>query len=377
MSKKEEKLENPFNTFDILKGQFVQPPTDDSDELPEDDDNLDSEDDKGSEFSQESEDALQKVIEQQAKAKDKANTAKTDNDDEDSDEDDSDDNTNQSNGYIDAIKDLSQKGILEFDSDEIEDSEEGLEKAINETVSNKIKKHIAGFGEEAIDFLAFIENGGNPRDFITTYYGNQSWSEFDLESEAAQKTVIREQMRLAGESPEDIEDMITTYEDSGILEKRSKIAKDKLVKIEDKQKIELVAAQKERDAAEKAANQKYWNDFKSDLDKKEDIKGFKLTPKVRESLWKHMTMIDKATGKTGYQLAIENDRDAQLLFALQSMNKFDISKLEKQVETKVVSKVSGLIKNYQQSSKEKISSGRTHVDKDGEDPFALFGSIRS
>lgn len=377
MSKnKEEKIENPFNTFDILKGQFIQPPNDDTDDNT-DDTPLDNDEEQDEpEFSQESEDALNKVIEQQSKAKDKANTAKTDNDDE-SEEDDSEDNTNQSNGYIDAIKDLSQKGILEFDSDEIEDSEEGLEKAINETVNNKIKKHIAGFGDEALDFLAFIENGGNPRDFISTYYGNESWEDFSLESESAQKTAIRESLRLAGESPEEIEDLITTYEDTGILEKRAKVAKDKLIKKEAEQKVQLIELQKQRDAAEKEANRKYWNDFKSDLDKKEDLKGFKLTPKLKESLWKHMTMIDKSTGKTAYQLAIENDRDAQLLFALQSMNKFDISKLEKQVESKVVSKVSGILKNYQPSSKEKISSGRTHVDKDGEDPFALFGSIRA
>jgi hypothetical protein len=377
MSKnKEEKIENPFNTFDILKGQFIQPPNDDTDDNT-DDTPLDNDEEQDEpEFSQESEDALNKVIEQQSKAKDKANTAKTDNDDE-SEEDDSEDNTNQSNGYIDAIKDLSQKGILEFDSDEIEDSEEGLEKAINETVNNKIKKHITGFGDEALDFLAFIENGGNPRDFISTYYGNESWEDFSLESESAQKTAIRESLRLAGESPEEIEDLITTYEDTGILEKRAKVAKDKLIKKEAEQKVQLIELQKQRDAAEKEANRKYWNDFKSDLDKKEDLKGFKLTPKLKESLWKHMTMIDKSTGKTAYQLAIENDRDAQLLFALQSMNKFDISKLEKQVESKVVSKVSGILKNYQPSSKEKISSGRTHVDKDGEDPFALFGSIRA
>ena len=377
MSKnKEEKNENPFNTFDILKGQFVQPPVDESEDNIEDEETNEEEQDE-SEFSQESEDALKKVIEQQSKAKDKSNTAKTDDDTEESDEDESENDTNQTNGYIDAIKDLSQKGILEFDSDEIEDSEEGLEKAINETVNNKIKKHIATFGEEALDFLAFIENGGNPRDFVTTYYGNQSWEDFDLESESAQKTAIRESLRLAGESPEEIEDLITTYEDTGILEKRAKVAKDKLIKKEAEQKVQLIEAQKQRDAAEKEANRRYWNEFKSDLDKKEDIKGFKLTPKLKESLWKHMTMIDKTTGKTAYQSAIENDRDAQLLFALQTMNKFDISKLEKQVESKVVSKVSGILKNYQPSSKEKISSGRTHVDKDGEDPFALFSSIRS
>lgn len=368
------KNENPFDAFDILKGNFVQPPNDDEsgdDEQEQFDEDTDEEE---SEFSQESEDALKKVIEQQSKSK---NTNSTEDTDESGEEESNDDTTEeQTNGYIDAIKDLHEKGILDFESDDIEDSEEGLEKAIQETINNKIKKHVAGLGDEALDFLAFVENGGNPKDFVTTYYGNQSWSEFNIESEASQKVAIRESLKLAGETPEDIEDLIAEFEDNGTLEKRAKSALLKLSKKEEEQKAQLVEVQKQRAESEKAANKKYWEDFKSNLDKKEEIKGFKLTPKLRENLWKHMTLVDRSTGKTAYQLAIENDTDAQLLFALQSMTKFDISKLEKQVESKVTSKVSGLIKNYKPTSKERISSGRTHVDKDGEDPFALFGKIK-
>lgn len=375
MSKnKEEQIENPFDTFDILKGNFV-PPTKDDDIIDGDptiiEDNVEEVSDEESESLKKGDKALEEVIKKQSKA----NSIKDDTEEEVEEPTDEVEDTT-TNGYLDAIRGLSEKGILEFNIDEAEDSEEGLEKAIQETVNNKIKSHIATFGEEALDFLAFIEAGGDPKQFINTYYNEQSWESYNIENESSQKVAVRESLRLAGETPEDIEDMITEFEENGTLEKRAKSALSKLQKFEGEQKAQLVEAQKQRDAETKAANQKYWNDFKSDLDKKDEVKGFKLTPKLKEDMWKHMTQIDKATGKTNYQKAIENDIDAQLLFVLQSMNNFNIDKLEKQVANKAASKVAGLIKNYQSSTKDKMSSGRTHVDKDGEDPFALFSKIK-
>lgn len=381
MSKnKEEQIENPFDAFDILKGNFV-PPSDKDDDVISGDDKLitdeveDEIEDPEKESLKKGDEALKKVIEQQSKAN-KSNTQETIEEDSEEDSEEIVDNNNQSNGFIDAIRELREKGILEFDSDDIEDSEEGLEKSIQETVNNKIKNHIASFGEEALDFLAFIEAGGDPKQFIGTYYGNDSWEDYKIDSESSQKVAVRESLRLAGETPEDIEDMITEFEENGTLEKRAKSAIVKLQKVEKEQKAQLVEAQKQRDAEEKAANQKYWNDFKSDLDKREDIKGFKVTPKVKDDLWKFMTVIDKSSGKTAYQKAVEENQDSSLLFAYLAMKNFDISKLEKQVTNKAASKVAGLIKNYQPSSKEKLSTGRTHVDNDGEDPFAAFKTIK-
>ena len=85
-----------------------------------------------------------------------------------------------------------------------------------------------------------------------------------------------------------------------------------------------------------------------------------------------MTVVDRKTGKTEYQKAIEANGDSAYLFAYLSMKNFDIAKLEKQVTTKVSSKLNGIMKNYQSSTKEKISSGRTEYNEEGENPFAGF-----
>ena len=89
-----------------------------------------------------------------------------------------------------------------------------------------------------------------------------------------------------------------------------------------------------------------------------------------------MTVVDKKTGKTAYQKAVESETDAAYLFAYLSMNNFDISKLEKQVASKAASKLNGLMKNYQPSSKERISSGRTEVNESGDNPFAGFKKLQ-
>lgn len=379
MSKNKEKVSiNPFDAFDILKGEMVNPDSskDEQDDIetgtPDLIDEDANEEDQNEDSLKAGDELLKKVIDKQSKAN---SNVEEDEDDSVETDESHDEDTQTTNGYLDAIKDLSEKGILDINPEEIEDSEDGFHKAVEQTVNNKIKKHISGLGEEALDFLAFVENGGNPRDFVTTYYNEQSWDTYNLESESSQKVAIRESLRLAGETPEDIEDLVSEFEENGTLEKRAKSALVKLQKFEKEQKLQLVESQKQRAEAEKQANIKYWNDFKSDLDKREDIKGFKVTPKVKENLWSFMTVTDK-TGKTAYQKAVEENQDSSLLFAYLAMNNFDISKLEKQVASKAASKVAGLLKNYEKSSKDRISSGRTYVDKDGEDPFAGFQTIK-
>ncbi len=64
------------------------------------------------------------------------------------------------------------------------------------------------------------------------------------------------------------------------------------------------------------------------------------------------------------------------MFALQSMLGFDIKKLEKQVESKVSNKFSKMLKNYNKSSKEKISSGGTQDFGGGNNPFSGFKSVK-
>ena len=390
MSKKDtnlENLENPFSNFSILKGEFTK---DDTAATKEVDDDIET----GDEIIIDDSDALakaDKALEEIAKKQEKAakKSTKQEKVDEEEPSDDEDiisgkstkseetEEIDEVSGIKEFAKNLYDKGIIDFndEDEEFEASEEGIEKLINKTVQNRIDKWAEELPEDYAKMLEFVQAGGTPKQFLEVYYGDHSWSDFKIDTEEAQKVAIRESLKLSGESEEDIKDMIDEWEVNGTLEKRAKPAIAKLQKFEAAQKEELVLKQKQ--AAEQRANEQkqYWDSFKKDLFSKEEVSGFKLTPKVKEKLWDFMTVVDKRTGKTSYQTAVEQNKDSSLLFALQAMQGFDIAKLEKQVESKVSSKYSAMFKNYANSTKNKISGGSTEEFRE-ENPFSAFKNAK-
>jgi len=383
-------IDNPFGAFKILKGEFA-PPSDEDDIQDGEEGILKEEPNDLTETSETEEDrlkkadkALEKIAERTAK-KAKGETIqssqfKESNFEDDSDySDDSDNSDNEeTSAFKEFTKNLYQKGVLDFDdSDEdFEESEEGIEKLVNKTVGNRITKWVNDLPPDYSKFLEFVQSGGKPKDFLNVYYGNHSWESFDIEDENKQALAVEESLRLSGEDEDEIRDMVDEWRDNGTLEKRAKSALVKLQKNEAIQKQEIVEIQKQQAVKQKEAQKQYWDGFKNDLFSRENIKGFKLTPKLKEKLWDHMTAIDRSTGKTAYQNSIDNNNEASLLFALQSMLDFDISKLEKQVETKVSNKFGKMLKNYSKTSKEKISGGSTYGNEDGSNPFAAFRKIQ-
>jgi len=385
-------IDNPFGAFKILKGEFA-PPSDEDDIQDGEEGILKEEPNDLTETSETEEDrlkkadkALEKIAERTAK-KAKGETIQSSQFKESNFEDDSDDSDDSDNeageneetsAFKEFTKNLYQKGVLDFDdSDEdFEESEEGIEKLVNKTVGNRITKWVNDLPPDYSKFLEFVQSGGKPKDFLNVYYGNHSWESFDIEDENKQALAVEESLRLSGEDEDEIRDMVDEWRDNGTLEKRAKSALVKLQKNEAIQKQEIVEIQKQQAVKQKEAQKQYWDGFKNDLFSRENIKGFKLTPKLKEKLWDHMTAIDRSTGKTAYQNSIDNNNEASLLFALQSMLDFDISKLEKQVETKVSNKFGKMLKNYSKTSKEKISGGSTYGNEDGSNPFAAFKKIQ-
>ena len=385
-------IDNPFGAFKILKGEFA-PPSDEDDIQDGEEGILKEEPNDLTETSETEEDrlkkadkALEKIAERTAK-KAKGETIQSSQFKESNFEDDSDDSDDSDNetgeneetsAFKEFTKNLYQKGVLDFDdSDEdFEESEEGIEKLVNKTVGNRITKWVNDLPADYSKFLEFVQSGGRPKDFLNVYYGNHSWESFDIEDENKQALAVEESLRLSGEDEDEIRDMVDEWRDNGTLEKRAKSALVKLQKNEAIQKQEIVEIQKQQAIKQKEAQRQYWDGFKNDLFSRENIKGFKLTPKLKEKLWDHMTAIDRSTGKTAYQNSIDNNNEASLLFALQSMLDFDISKLEKQVETKVSNKFGKMLKNYSKTSKEKISGGSTYGNEDGSNPFAAFKKIQ-
>lgn len=380
--KKLEGLENPFKEFSLLKGEFsnqdpVEPANDD---IIAGDTTLIEEPDGLADYKtklEKGDKALEQVIEKQKKA-----VKKKDPDPVAGDEPvGGDEPTEDTTLFKEFAKKLKEKNAIDFDDtdEDFEDSEDGISKLVEKTSEKRtverINKWVESLPEEYVKMLEFVQNGGTPKEFLDTYYGNKSWSEFKIEDDEARKVAIKESLKLSGESDEDIKEILEGWELNGDLEKRAKSALVKLQKDEISKKEQLLKVQNEKVEREKQAQLEYWNNFRKDLYDKEDINGFKLTPKVKDNLWNFMTSVDKKTGKTPYQEAIDKNKDSQYLFAYLAMNNFDAKKLEKQVETKVASKFSAMVKNYANSSKNQISSGSSEEPR-GENPFDAFKNLQ-
>lgn len=381
--KKEVKGNDGFGGFSILKGQFKTPEKETEDliddiesgdkTIVQEEGNTEPSTEEAKRLA-EGDKALKKVIEAKEKlaAKKKGETIIEDTEETKEVEEETESETEES--VIKAFtKSLYNKGILDFDdSDEdFEDTEEGIGKLVDKTAQNRINKWVEELPDDYAKFLQFINNGGKPKDFLDIYYGSHSWEGFTIESESNQKVVVAESLRLVDYSEEEINDMVTEWIDNGTLEKRAKTALPKIQKHETTQKENIVKVQKERADKQRKADLDYWNDYKKDLYSKDEVLGFKLTPKVKDKIWNALTVVDRKTGKTGYEQALDSKKDAQILFALQAVNDFDITKLETQVKTKTSKELSNLLRNYNKTTKEKISSGKTDENFES-NPFSGF-----
>lgn len=269
------------------------------------------------------------------------------------------------------------KGILDIEDDDIEDSDEGLEKAIVKTVESQINKWKSNYDEDTQKYLDFVENGGDPKQFHELYYNSgASWEKFDIEdNEDNQKKVIRESLKLEGWSDEDISEEIQDTEDINKLDVKAKKHLVKLQKLEKENREHIVKIQKEYAKEQETKHKEYWDNLKSNLFTKEDIKGFKLTEKIKNDIWNHMSKpVDRKSGKTQLQINNETNKDAQFLYAMLDYLNWDISKLEKNLKSKVSADLKSKLHNFSDSRVKSKSSGNNFgVSKDNNfDAFSSF-----
>ncbi len=78
---------------------------------------------------------------------------------------------------------------------------------------------------------------------------------------------------------------------------------------------------------------------------------------MKDNLWNFIMVPDKA-GKTGLQKHNETNENAQFLYAYLAMNEWDLSKLERQVKTKVNSDLASKLSNFK-DGRSKLKSGQS------------------
>lgn len=286
--------------------------------------------------------------------------------------------TIKENEFTAFAKYLAEKGVVDLDETDKVETEEDLDNVVTKTIKNGIEAYKNSKPEDAQKFLEFVDNGGNPADFHKYYYGEASFSDYNVEGdEEAQKYVISEALKLEGFTPEEIEDEINDIVDLNKLEKKAATYLNKLKKVEKEQKEALLEAQKSYAKQQETQRVQEWKEFKDGLYNKETLGGFKVNSKMKDDIWNYMTKpVDKKTGETQYQKDSKENEDARYMFAYLLKNKWDIKALERQVETKQVSKLRDKLTNYTDTrNKNKAAKTQFELEDNNSNPFEAFGKI--
>lgn len=286
--------------------------------------------------------------------------------------DKAEDKSNEFSGFAQF---LAEEGILELEDGDKFESEKDLSKVVDRTIKTGIDRWKQSIPEDGQKFLEFVEAGGKPADFHKYYYGEASFEDFDISVEENKKYVIKEALKLEDYTEEEIEDELALYEDTDKLDKKAEMFLKKLQKIEKQNQALLLETQKSYAKEQEQKRLAEWKEFEDGLFSKDTIGGFKMTPKMKEDTWGYMTkVVDKKTGETQYQKDSKENKDARYIFAYLLKNKWDIKALEKQVETKQVSKLRDKLTNYT-DTRSKIKSPKKDIERDNIDednPFKGF-----
>ena len=252
---------------------------------------------------------------------------------------------------------LGEKGILEIGED-FEDSEEGLEKAIQDKVTKEIDTYKNSLGDISLKFIEYIEDGGDPKNFLQAYSAPDfsSITEEDLENENIQEQLVRELLYQEGYSIEEISEEVSDYKEGGILANKAKRAQSKLIKFDAERKVQLAETQKRQKIKQEEVKKDFYLDLEKDINSRKEIAGFELKDKDKPKFFEYISREDKKTGLTKLMEDVQKDADYQIKMAWLLYNKFDFSKVEKKAEKKVVSSLKENLENSQLARGSKLKS---------------------
>ena len=248
---------------------------------------------------------------------------------------------------------LGEAGIIEIEEGELEDEEvtkdmEWFAEKATAKVEKGIKEGIDEYKESLPEDLKFLidnyEKGVSLTDLAKAEAGIMEYA--SIEEEALeenidlQKRMVRDILKLQGESDSDIEELVADYEDSGLLEKNAKRAQKKLINHQ-KESAKQLIEQQQKAAQERARQYEEWTtNLKKTIDSKEEIiPGLKLNDKQKKALYSGITKVDK-DNKNEVMRFREANPEFDLVVAYMATvlktkdNKIDWSKLTEVAETK-------------------------------------------
>lgn len=248
--------------------------------------------------------------------------------------------------YKGMLSYLSEQGLVDFeDSEELEDSPELLENAIESTVQGLLENYKESIPEVGKQFLDYIENGGDPHKFLSSLDQGIDLDNLDLEDITNQKRVIRELLKEQNYSDEEIDEQIKDYEDGLILDKRAKTAANRLKKLHGSKAEKLLAEQAEADRLRQENHEKYIGSIRETITSSESIAGLKISKADKKAFEKYLLEVDK-DGKSQYVKDVEKDpMKTQVELAYLKFKNYDFDSAKKQGGSEATRRINRMIKS--------------------------------
>lgn len=237
------------------------------------------------------------------------------------------------------------KGIIDFDDEEFEDSEDFIlnkvDEKINKGIQEGIDEYKSSFTQEAKDVLEALEAGiplealVDKNSNISTY---ESLTDKDIdENEALQRSLIRNLYTIKGYSKEVIDKKIQRFEDSGLMPEEAKDAKVELLDLsrQEKEQMKVQRLREKEDQSKKFENWKV--SIKDTLTKNDEIiPGIKLSQAQKDKVYNGLTKFDRE-GRNELRKVMEKDPNFDLKVATLALAlNWDFSIFDKKASTKAV-----------------------------------------
>ena len=294
MSEKENK--NPFDGFKVLEGDTIAPTDveikdapDVSGALAEDTGIVDKTDEPVDEVKEEvKKEKAEKPLTSDSLEIEYRETV--DEDDLDEDDEETTAETKQGEDEVSQLgvlaKHLREEGVVEFDDEEFEDSEEGLVNVVKNQIKKGVDDYKEGLDPLAKQFLEYIEDGGDPQHF-TKAYSTVDFSRITPENlksrKELQKQLVAELMRKQGyehgEILEEIQDLVS----ANVIAKRAARSLKKLQGIQNKDRADLLKQQKDANLKKEEEQSSFLSNLRNDIDGRENIAGFPISKKQKKA----------------------------------------------------------------------------------------------
>lgn len=245
------------------------------------------------------------------------------------------------------------KGIIDFDPEKFEDSEDYLENKLNDVVKSKVEAYKQDLPEVLHDLINNFEEGVPLMELIDSKSRQMELSSIDesaLEKDVdLQKNILRQHLANQDYKEDAIEKKIKRLEDNLLLEEESKEALEKLKVFEEKYQQNLIKETQER----KKQAEKEWQDTLKNIEKTimtadEIIPGIKLTKEEKQKLYDGYIKFD-AKRETQLTKALKADPLANLKIAqFFLLLNGDVSNIKTKLKTEVTKEVKKTVNTYKE-----------------------------